>query len=327
MGSFRHEADAAAREWKRTTEALPDEARGIGLFGKTRETDLCLPQGHAAFNLLEPLCSLMIQRFTHAGIPWHGGGPERPGNHLLSSQIQCVNALGPFIDDPGPLGQIFKSVLPIEKVLPFEESSFPLDHVVFEWTGRSDYLGEWGRRKSSRGANATSADAAIRYKTRDGTVEIALIEWKYVETYNARPFRDGSGALATRLSRYEDRFNATDSPFKGDGDEVEALFVDPVYQLLRLHLLAREMEKASEGDATTVRVVYAAPARNLAIWKAMNEALATSDRTAVSAVAAWQGLLKRPETFAYLDTALLVRPDSPASIEFKERYAHLGNDY
>jgi hypothetical protein len=37
-----------------------------------------------------------------------------------------------------------------------------------------------GRR--TRGANCTSADAAVRFEREDGATQIALIEWKYAES-------------------------------------------------------------------------------------------------------------------------------------------------
>ena len=321
--TFRKEANAAALLWKVGTEELPDDARKAGFFRHSSETELCLPEEHALFNLLEDLRDSMVERFYEAGIPWHGGVSGQPGNHLLSSQIQCVNALGPLIDDPHGLKALFDCVLPIEAVLPFGEMSFPRDHVVFEWTGRSDYLSEWGNRARSRGANATSADAAIKYITPDGNLEIALIEWKYVEVYSGHVLSGGPKALKTRLSRYQDLFADSDSPFKAKEKSVESFFVEPIYQLMRLHLLARAMEKAKEGDAERVRVVYAAPSRNESVWKAIAKILKAEEGDAPRASAAWKALLKDSGAFVHYDTAELVSSDAPTDPIFKDRYRHL----
>lgn len=295
------------------------------MFRRSIETDLCLPEPHALLNLLEPARSTVVERFAKAGIPWHGGVNGQPGNHLLSSQVQCVNALGPLIDDPRGLKEIFGEILPIADVLSFGESSYPEDHVVFEWTGQVDYLSEWGSRKTSRGANATSADAAIRYRTDSGDIEIALIEWKYVEAYDIHPLKGGPGALATRLGRYSKPFVADDSPFLANQISMEALFFEPVYQLLRLQLLAREMEKAGEGDAGKVRLVYAAPSRNESVWRAINSILSSAGTDATSATMAWRKLLKDREKFLHYETARLVRERAPTTPVFKERYGHLDN--
>ena len=61
------------------------------------------------------------------------------------------------------------------------------EHVVsFEWIGLHNYLGEKVPRSGSRtrGANSTSADAAIMFRHNDGTRQLTLIEWKYTESYN-----------------------------------------------------------------------------------------------------------------------------------------------
>lgn len=322
--TFRKEADAAALEWKAKSKKLPDDARAAGIFGPSFETMLCLPKEHALLNLLEPLRTSMVERFEEAGIPWHGGTSGLPGNHLLSSQIQCVNALGPLIGDPDGLKAVFGRVLPIGEVLPFGEEAFPEDHVVFEWTGLQDHLSEWGKRTRSRGANATSADAAIRYSTPEGGIEIALIEWKYVEVYSGHGLSGGARSLQTRLSRYQHLFSAADSPFVATKDRtVESLFFEPVYQLMRLHLLARAMEKAHEGEADRVRVLYAVPVRNESIWKAIARGLDAEAPDATSACEVWRSLLNEPTSFIHYDTAQLTTLESPSLPAFKERYGHL----
>lgn len=66
-------------------------------------------------------------------------------------------------------------------MLPMEEGEFPDRYVSFEWIGHEDYLKEKkskdGRR--TRGANCTSADAAVMFDREDGLRQIVLIEWKY----------------------------------------------------------------------------------------------------------------------------------------------------
>lgn len=38
--------------------------------------------------------------FEELQIPWHAGTPAGPSNHLVSSQVQCVNALTAMVLDP-----------------------------------------------------------------------------------------------------------------------------------------------------------------------------------------------------------------------------------
>ncbi len=136
----------------------------------------------------------------------------------------------PFVDDPQSLAAIFGSVLPIETVVPFGDPGAPEDHVVFEWIGLVDYLNESKGGKRTRGANVTSVDAAIRYLAWDGAVEIALIEWKYTEAYPSPSPKHDAAKNATRRFRYE---NLWGSVVRTDLLDLEDLFVEPIYQMLR----------------------------------------------------------------------------------------------
>ena len=51
-------------------------------------------------------------------------------------------------------------------------------YVTFEWIGQDNYLGEKVPRtgKRTRGANCTSADAALLFERTDGTRQIVLID-------------------------------------------------------------------------------------------------------------------------------------------------------
>ena len=37
----------------------------------------------------------------------------------------------------------------------------------------------------------------------------------------------------------------------------------------------------------------------------------------------WQRMQRRPDRFVIFDTAALVAPDAPTSVEFKARYGHM----
>ena len=91
---------AKATAWKRSTATLPDEARGPAPYirlGKpqTPPVPFCLPPEHAALTLLPEVRATAIDLFAVLGIPWHAGIGGGPGNHLLSSQVQCVTLGGP----------------------------------------------------------------------------------------------------------------------------------------------------------------------------------------------------------------------------------------
>src|SRR4051812_36206250 len=98
--SYSVDEQRKAIAWKEVTAALPIEAkrpaRYINKDGVRRghPVDYCRPAEYAAFNLLPEVRQLVLDLFAELKIPWHAGVDEGPSNHLLSSQVQCANALG-----------------------------------------------------------------------------------------------------------------------------------------------------------------------------------------------------------------------------------------
>ncbi len=326
--SFREAARRAAVVWKQSTSTLPDTARGPGPYRPDGPAyGFCLPSEFLALNLLPEAREIALDRFDRVGIPWHAGGNALPGPHLLSSQVQCANALAPFVDSPDALAAIFGGVLPIADVLPFGDPALPTDHVVFEWIGLTDHLGERGGSAGIRGAHSTSADAAIKYRNTDGQTEIALIEWKYIERYGGGPLSGGEASLAKRQRRYRSMFADPDGPLRNDLVAFDDLFVEPFYQLMRQQLLAYAMEHSHELGADRVRVIYAAPAANAELWGSLGarhrQPRQDTGPTFTSVLEVWTAMQRRPDRFSWFDTAALVADDAPTSAEFKARYGHL----
>ena len=132
--------------------------------------------------------------------------------------------------------------------------------VGFEWIGRADYLNEAGRSGArTRGANATSADAVVRFEN-EGRIESVLIEWKYTESYGA-PIPPGGNEV--RLSRYRDLVFEPSGPIRADLSlAIGDFFWEPLYQLLRQQMLAFQMQSAHEDGAECVRVLHISPSAN-----------------------------------------------------------------
>ncbi|MFC3183284.1 PGN_0703 family putative restriction endonuclease [Cypionkella sinensis] len=201
-------------------------------------------------------------------IVWH-----QHSNHALSSQVCCVNFLAPLMRQPELLSRVLASALGVEppEMQPVGTDAKGRDLFVdFEWTGESDYLGEWPKGKiASRGANATSADAAVRYRDSSGLCTV-LIEWKYTESYGA-PIPDSAnpeGGNRTRVKRYQDKTFEPDGPIRSDlGLTVEDFFWEPFYQLVRQQMLAWRMQQARESGADRVMVLHISPKGNLALHK------------------------------------------------------------
>jgi hypothetical protein len=232
--------------------------------------------------------------FEGEGIVWHDSIAAGPSNHLLDSQVQCVNALVPGVADPDFLKAAFGSVLDIAEVLPIEADRC----LTFEYIGVQDYLGERTGLSRTRGSMTTSADAAIRYRTAGGSVEIALIEWKFTEDYRGHELKPPRGA--PRADRYRALWEAPDCPLRTDLIPYDDLFVEPFYQLFRQQLLACAMESAKELDASSVRVLHLCPTGNEGVHRALNRPSHVAAGSDVLEV--WSQMCKHEDRFISVDT-------------------------
>ena len=149
----KHEALAAA--WKQRSTTLTDEARvsapWINQDGQPRgRYHHCLPAEYAEHNLLPNVRSGAIDLFLELEIPWHAGIHDGPGNNLLSSQVQCVNALFPMISEPHKIRSAFGHMVDIAEVLEIEDGR----NLTFEYIGPTDYFDESPTAQRSRGRPA-----------------------------------------------------------------------------------------------------------------------------------------------------------------------------
>ena len=304
-----------AARWKATTTTLPEAARGPAAYLRSGQPRgmyaFCLPAGYATYNLLPDARPTALAEFARSDIAWHAQTPLGPTNHLLSSQIQCVNTLEPAAYDADLLTAMFGAVLDIATPLEIEPGRF----VAYEFIGSADHLHEAVGGHRSRGAHCTSVDAAIRYRNSEGDIELALIEWKYVEDYRGHELSPDKRGI--REPRYVDLWQAVDGPLRTDVVPYSDMFVEPFYQLMRQQLLAHELEKARECDADVVRVVHVAPAANAGLRQSLNRA--SHQAAGDDVFAAWQQILRRQDRFVSVDSASLW----PAcSAELRARYDH-----
>jgi hypothetical protein len=259
---------------------------------------------HMAMNLAPCIRALAPAYFGRAPpdrIAWH-----QHANHALSSQVCCLNFLMPLATRPELLSQVIGGALGIEPPTMLEVEAGPAGEpwfVGFEWIGREDYLNEAGKTGTrARGANATSADAVVRFE-RDGRSETLLIEWKYTEAYGAPIPPSGN---ATRIARYKNLAFAPDGPVKATpGLALEAFFFEPFYQLLRQQMLAWRMQLAHEDGAERVSVLHISPAGNRALHKVTSPDLR---RFGDDAFAVFKSLLVRPDDFVSRTTEQVFAP-------------------
>lgn len=307
-----------AAAWKAVSMAIPQGARGPAPYvGKDGDAsgpayDFCLPANHAACSLLPEVRDLALDVFAELGIPWHAGVSGGPSNHLLSSQVQCVNALAMMMVEPARITAAFAGVLDIAEVLPIE----PGRYLTFEYIGPTDFFNESPGVARVRGARCTSVDAAIKYRASDGAIELALIEWKYTESYRVRdpePAKD-----RTRAARYASHVTDPDGPVRADLLPFELLLDEPFYQLVRQQLLAHQLEKVGAEGAARVHVLHVLSPDNVAYQRSLARPEHRELGSTVSAV--WQRLLRSHDRFLTVDPTAFLDP-GVTSREYGLRYA------
>jgi len=272
MGRFLNREKVAQAAWRQSSASLSDCAQeGVGLYAKTGSGpyDFCLPVECASENLFEGIREAAIDYFHSppgpygggAAIPWHDGKNGLPSTHLCDSQVCCVNFLFALRDRRDAVTTLLKTA--------FEDCAFAVPvqegetgFIEFEWVGDPsvELIGEGSPR--TRGANATSTDAAACFIDDHGKRHLVLIEWKYTESYPLsekviNKF-DGKSGL-TRRGRYEQLFFDPNGSINSDLVTLQDLGYEPFYQFLRQQLLA----DALAPDFASARVLHLAPRANV----------------------------------------------------------------
>lgn len=302
----RHRAHAT--HWKRT--ALPVEAHAAASYAGKGSYEFCLPAHLAAENLLPSVRSQALALFAELGIPWHRGVRGGPTNHLVSSQVQCVNAM-PMVQEPERVVRAFGSTLDIGEVLTVETGRF----LTFEFISPTDYLAESiNGRPRTRGANCTSIDAAFAYRTRTGETELALIEWKFTESYSTPHAPDKT---AVRERRYRHLVEAAGSPIR-PGVPFEWLLDEPFYQLMRQQILARALETDPSTPWSRVRILHVLDPANAAYERSVVNRSMKGYGGTVGEIWAW--LLASPDRFHHVEPTVFLDP-AITSAAYGARYA------
>lgn len=300
---LKHEKVRQAR-LKSDRSLFSEKAAADGVFiGKPRP--FCLARECADENLFAGIREDALEYFRSQGIPWHGGESGHPSNHLCDSQVCCVNMLYPFARSAKALTRLmllhFRDMV---RPVPMEEKG---RYLSFEWIGKENYLREKVRGKErTRGANATSADAAFMYEREDGSRAIVLIEWKYTEWYPGTNIRySKNGTDRTRI--YQRLWEQDDCPLRRDliADFAD-FFYEPFYQLMRLQMLAWRMEKARELKAEHVVLLHVVPSQNLGFQRVTSPGLRRLGKTVKDV---WEAIAP-PGRFISLNTGELFAPVS-----------------
>ena len=302
MGRFLESEKPKQAKFKATSPYFSELARADGVYkGKVRP--FCVPLDYAEENLFSDIRYTALAHFAAHRIKWHDGQGGKPSNHLCDSQVCCVNFLFPFASRPRALAEILRPIFPtIRRMVPIESDKY----VTFEWIGEANYLGEKISRNGirTRGANFTSADAALMFEHTDGKRHMVLIEWKYAESYGGTSLKVAkSGTDRTQI--YKPHYQRKDCPLNRDLlSDFDSLFFEPFYQLMRQQFLAHEMERAHELDANIVSVLHIAPTHNTDFCKITSPRLAKLGDTALDV---WKKLVRSHDRFFSISTEQLFR--------------------
>lgn len=298
MGAFLDAEKHRLAAFKATAPYFSDEARADGIY-KRRLRPFCLPRECAEENLFLGIRQSVIAYFAAQEIKWHDAQDRRPSNHLCDSQVCCVNFLFPFANQPRALAELLRPLFPtIQEMIPLEA---PGQFVSCEWIGQENYLEETisRNRKRTRGANFTSADAAVMFAHADGRRQIVLIEWKYTEAYSSRSVRRAKSGT-DRTTIYARLFERGDCPIRKDLlSGFEDLFFDPFDQLMRQQFLAHEMERAHELGGDVVSLLHIAPTHNRDFRRVTSPALV---HLGDSVTEVWKRLISAPDRFCSVNT-------------------------
>ena len=211
-------------------------ARGGGEF-LSKAWEFCLLD--SSKNLFEDIVDDCVNYFKNENIVFWGSNGIP--NHILSSQVACLNHLFAIRNDRDLVLRLAKMLVDgeIEDVEPIEcDRCRP--YIAFEVTSSKDYLNE---KYVKRGANCTSVDAVILARMKGGNRMLIPIEWKYTEGNEYNIDKSGTeGSGKERLRRYTDLINASNQLQTISGGYLNTVyFVEPFYQLMRQTLWAEQM--------------------------------------------------------------------------------------
>ena len=323
MGKFLESEKPKQAAFKIRSASISCGAAEDGIY-KKHYYGYCLQQQYAYENLFPGIRASILAYFAKNSIKWHDGQDGNPSNHMCDSQVCCANFLFPFSDKPAALATLLRPFFPtLQTMLPVEDGHF----VAFEWIGKENYLGEIKSANSvrTRGANFTSADAAVRFQHQDGCIQFVLIEWKYTELYYGTSLAVAkSGRKRTKI--YQPLFDEEDCPL--DKSRLPAytdLFYEPFYQLMRQQFLANEMEKAHESDADIVSLLHISPAHNTDFCRITSPGLQV---LGTSPIDVWNKLAKDPDRFLGVHSeAMFGNFNTTAHPELKEWYGYISSRY
>jgi hypothetical protein len=282
---------------KKATE-LRDEVFKDPGGGNFKRFDRNFVLKEPALNLWAGIREDAIDYFRRNKIPFWDSINE-PTGHLLSSQIACINHLY-FVRQRGDIAtSILKGIDSKVKTALIMDNGPDSGYVDFEVIGAKNYLGE---KLHTRGANSTSVDALMIAELDNGSHKLFLIEWKYVESYTKTSKAEGDSGK-TRIKTYTPLLSQFDCPIKLS--DIEGLFTEPYYQLMRQTLLAHEMIKAKKYKADSYIHLHIIPKDN----KELKEVNTAEGKLIGNKLEdTWKNVLKTPDLYRAVDPRDFLKP-------------------
>lgn len=257
-------------------DVFSDDVTGGGWY-KGHSRSFCIVGGKEDYNLYRGIRNEVKEYFKTEKVAFWGEQDNVP-NHVLSSQVACLNHLFAVREDKSIALEIAKSITgrtDIAEMLRLECDTNP-QYISFEVVSEADHLNE---KCSSRGKYCTSIDAAMLALLNDGKKLLIMIEWKYTESYGrddksvesdpGKPMQLEAKGI-TRLKRYSDLItkseylkSCTDCgifPYRNS-----IYFQEPYYQLMRQTLWAEQVinNKSSEKiKADSFVHIHVVPSQN-----------------------------------------------------------------
>jgi hypothetical protein len=252
--------------------------------------------------------------FPQKELSWHIDSAENnpetiPEGNMLSSQISCVNHLFLLRKNHKYASTILRNI--DERIISAE--------IVRDGYGDDGYVEfeSWGTKKShnplqekeqgilqngkkwkrQRGAFSTSIDAVMVGKKNDEKSILVLIEWKYTE-----PLFQGKLIKTSNSIKYNELLKDKECPIHKI-DNLDDLYYEPIYQLMRQTLWAWKMIK--EFGCDEYIHLHIIPNENLKFQEVTSPNLKQRGKNNSDV---WRNLLVEPLRYKVLSPEELMSP-------------------
>ena len=295
--------------------------KGGGLFNQ-KAYNFVLREEFRKDNLFNDIANDAINYFKMNKIGWWRGKDDLPTNHMLSSQVSCVNHLFWLQDNENAATEVLKGIDPEFKAIPFPKNanSDKENYVEFEYDGfdltNNNGKNIIGERRTSRGATSTSVDAAMIAQKGNRKI-LVLIEWKYIEKYSGKAIDKETGTYNNQKSIYKNLLTMNESPInmslliendkckcdKKYDKEYVKFSIEPFYQLMRQTLLGWQLVGRESIIADDYIHIHVIPSGNKQL---LNGKTSPNITNGLNICDGWKTYLKNPNKYKHIDPKDLI---------------------